>query len=65
MKPAFDILIGTDFVGLIKGIKYMKDDLAGHEQLPPTVPPNFNYKQKVQNDIYIFFSFTKDFLTTV
>ena len=44
---------------------YKKDDVDGHTALMPTVPPNFNYKQKVRNDVYIFFSFKREFLTTI
>ena len=65
LNPSYSISIGVDFIGLIKGIMYIKDDVDGHTALMPTVPPNFNYKQKVRNDVYIFFSFKKEFLTAI
>ena len=43
-NPSYTISIGTDFVGLIKGIKYKNDNFNGHTEVPKTTAPNFDYK---------------------
>ena len=60
--PGYDLVIGSDFRGLIKGLIYYPDSPAGHSQLPALIPRNFDYRSVVRNDVLVFFSFTKQFL---
>ena len=65
LNPSYDLVFGADYHGLIKGIKYYLDNTISHSEVPPSTAPNFTYRQDVKNNIYVFFSFTKAFLTPV
>ena len=58
-NPGFDLTIGSQFSGLIYGLKY-KTSSTDSQRLPPVfTPASFRYQETFENSVLIFFSFTR------